>query len=131
MFSFTQKVKELQTTLDKIAIEKENIIQERDHLKEQLSENQANIENMSNDLNKLVSEKEELNTKFEALNDQLVETESERDRTRQEVDSLSLMNADLSSRHHKKLNEEKTQREQFFVEKEKVTLDYLMIVFCI
>ena len=99
MFSFTQKVKELQTTLDKIAIEKENIIQERDHLKEQLSENQANIENMSNDLNKLVSEKEELNTKFEALNDQLVETESERDRTRQEVDSLSLINADLISRH--------------------------------
>jgi len=40
------KVQELQTTLDKIAIEKENMIQERDHLKEQLSENQANIESM-------------------------------------------------------------------------------------
>ena len=93
------KVQELQTTLDKIAIEKENMIQERDHLKEQLSENQANIENMSNDLNKLVSEKDELITKFEALNNQLVETESERDRTRQEVDSLSLINADLISRH--------------------------------
>ena len=93
------KVQELQTTLDKIAIEKENMIQERDHLKEQLSENQANIENMSNDLNKLVSEKDELITKFEALNNQLVETESERDRTRQEVDSLSIINADLSSRH--------------------------------
>jgi uncharacterized coiled-coil DUF342 family protein len=85
---------------------------------------------MSNDLNKLVSEKEELNTKFEALNDQLVKTESERDRTRQEVDSLSLINADLSSRYHKKLNEEKTQREKIFVGQEKVTHDYLMIVFC-